>query len=258
MARTAGSTGCGICWQEAWFQAARAAHAGLDGPDGRVREVAGPQPPRHDRHRGLLLRERCAPAHQPWPGYAALLSGFHTVVLNREQPLDAGVMRNSLLAVHFGNMHWLAVRRALGSSPVWRASSWLISTRALYCPPCTSGWHKLYTPSCIIVFPGTGKTILGFSFWVLPACGNARAGQAGGSPWAAAEGQDFLADHASRNIDFATFHAWVDNWKARGPAPRIRLRQGTYPGLPRARANNRVPTLPYPRSACEACLRPGP
>ncbi|KAK9837439.1 hypothetical protein WJX81_002398 [Elliptochloris bilobata] len=35
----------------------------------------------------------------------------------------------------------------------------------------------------------------------------------GGSAWAAAEGQDFLADHASPDIDFATFHAWIDNWK---------------------------------------------
>ena len=41
--------------------------------------------------------------------------------------------------------------------------------------------------------------------------------RAGGSPWAAAEGQDFLADHASPDIDFATFHAWIDNWKARAP-----------------------------------------
>ncbi|KDD76362.1 hypothetical protein H632_c253p0, partial [Helicosporidium sp. ATCC 50920] len=31
--------------------------------------------------------------------------------------------------------------------------------------------------------------------------------------WAQLEGQDFLADHASVHIDFATFHAWVDNWQ---------------------------------------------
>uniref|UniRef100_A0A1D2A9E3 mannan endo-1,4-beta-mannosidase n=1 Tax=Auxenochlorella protothecoides TaxID=3075 RepID=A0A1D2A9E3_AUXPR len=31
--------------------------------------------------------------------------------------------------------------------------------------------------------------------------------------WAAEEGQDFIADHSSPDIDFATFHTWVDNWQ---------------------------------------------
>ena len=30
--------------------------------------------------------------------------------------------------------------------------------------------------------------------------------------WAFNEGQDFLADHASPNIDFIAFHHWPDNW----------------------------------------------
>ncbi len=29
------------------------------------------------------------------------------------------------------------------------------------------------------------------------------------SEWAAEEGQDFIADHASPHIDFASFHGWV-------------------------------------------------
>ena len=33
------------------------------------------------------------------------------------------------------------------------------------------------------------------------------------STWAAEEGQDFIADHNSSNIDFATIHCWPDNWK---------------------------------------------
>ena len=33
------------------------------------------------------------------------------------------------------------------------------------------------------------------------------------STWAAEEGQDFIADHNSTNIDFATIHSWPDNWK---------------------------------------------
>lgn len=31
--------------------------------------------------------------------------------------------------------------------------------------------------------------------------------------WAAEEGQNFVDDHASPAIDFATFHSWVDNWQ---------------------------------------------
>jgi len=72
--------------------------------------------------------------------------------------------------------------------------------------------------------------------------------RAGGSPWAAAEGQDFLADHASPDIDFATFHAWVDNWKARAPAP-VRLRPAR-----RARGAQRRP----PNTALQQRLRSQP
>ena len=34
-----------------------------------------------------------------------------------------------------------------------------------------------------------------------------------GSNWAAEEGQDFIADHNSSDVDFATIHCWPDNWK---------------------------------------------
>lgn len=32
------------------------------------------------------------------------------------------------------------------------------------------------------------------------------------SPWAAAEGQDFIADHSSPDIDYAAFHSWIDRF----------------------------------------------
>ena len=41
-----------------------------------------------------------------------------------------------------------------------------------------------------------------------------------GSNWAGEEGQDFIADHNSSNIDFATIHCWPDNWKVPNPSPR--------------------------------------
>ena len=33
---------------------------------------------------------------------------------------------------------------------------------------------------------------------------------ADGTPWAQNQGQDFIADHSSPNIDFATFHSWSE------------------------------------------------
>ncbi|GMH38711.1 hypothetical protein BSKO_06595 [Bryopsis sp. KO-2023] len=47
--------------------------------------------------------------------------------------------------------------------------------------------------------------------WLNPGAGIRRTG-IGSSPWALQEGQDFLANHQSENIDFATVHAWPDNW----------------------------------------------
>ncbi|GMH38575.1 hypothetical protein BSKO_06459 [Bryopsis sp. KO-2023] len=47
--------------------------------------------------------------------------------------------------------------------------------------------------------------------WLNPGAGIRRTG-IGSSPWALQEGQDFLANHRSENIDFATVHAWPDNW----------------------------------------------
>lgn len=44
--------------------------------------------------------------------------------------------------------------------------------------------------------------------------------QPDGSNWATTQGQDFLADHSSPDIDFATFHCWIDNWNV-GPSDLI-------------------------------------
>lgn len=30
------------------------------------------------------------------------------------------------------------------------------------------------------------------------------------SPWASQEGQDFIADHSSPDVDYAAFHSWID------------------------------------------------
>lgn len=38
------------------------------------------------------------------------------------------------------------------------------------------------------------------------------------SDWASQAGQDFLRDHASPHIDFATVHLWPDNWNEHHPA----------------------------------------
>jgi len=44
------------------------------------------------------------------------------------------------------------------------------------------------------------------------ATNKANPGARDGGTWAAEEGQDFIADHSSPNIDFATIHSWPDNW----------------------------------------------
>lgn len=33
--------------------------------------------------------------------------------------------------------------------------------------------------------------------------------------WANTEGQDFIGNHRSPSIDFASIHSWVDNWQVR-------------------------------------------
>ena len=39
----------------------------------------------------------------------------------------------------------------------------------------------------------------------------------GAGSWAEDEGQNFLADHASADVDFAAFHFWPDNWEDEDP-----------------------------------------
>ena len=44
-----------------------------------------------------------------------------------------------------------------------------------------------------------------------PGAGKRRTGISS-SPWAAQEGQDFLANHVVPSIDLITTHIWSDNW----------------------------------------------
>lgn len=39
-------------------------------------------------------------------------------------------------------------------------------------------------------------------------------GASGGSSWASETGQDFVRNHATEGISFASIHAWTDNWNA--------------------------------------------
>lgn len=49
-----------------------------------------------------------------------------------------------------------------------------------------------------------------------PGAGKRRTGIQS-SPWAAQEGQDFLANHVVPSIDLVTTHIWADNWMGWGP-----------------------------------------
>jgi hypothetical protein len=37
----------------------------------------------------------------------------------------------------------------------------------------------------------------------------------GASSWANTEGQSFVVDHSSPNIDFLAIHLWINNWEDR-------------------------------------------
>src|SRR5262245_54901169 len=42
--------------------------------------------------------------------------------------------------------------------------------------------------------------------------GPGRAGNPAEAPWMAAQGVDFISNHAPESIDVASFHTWPDNW----------------------------------------------
>ena len=72
-----------------------------------------------------------------------------------------------------------------------------------YCMECVAClWYRpAYTEAVVLlcrVFlnPGAGKRRTGIQ----------------SSPWAAQEGQDFLANHVVPSIDLVTTHIWADNW----------------------------------------------
>lgn len=47
------------------------------------------------------------------------------------------------------------------------------------------------------------------------------------SGWAAQEGQDFIADHSSPDIDYAAFHSWIDRLDCPFPqAHKVHVMQG--------------------------------
>ena len=45
--------------------------------------------------------------------------------------------------------------------------------------------------------------------------------------WAATTGQDFIRNHASKHIDFATIHVWRDNWAVYSPNVRFNAQRFT-------------------------------
>ena len=49
-----------------------------------------------------------------------------------------------------------------------------------------------------------------------PHCAQSAANPQGDTSWAFLEGQSFLADHSTADIDFFAIHLWPDNWEASG------------------------------------------
>eukprot|EP01024_Parvocaulis_polyphysoides_P060022 TRINITY_DN6512_c1_g1_i1.p2 TRINITY_DN6512_c1_g1~~TRINITY_DN6512_c1_g1_i1.p2 ORF type:complete len:298 (-),score=37.56 TRINITY_DN6512_c1_g1_i1:472-1365(-) len=85
----------------------------------------------------------------------------------------------------------------------WALQAW-VDEMALYMKAIdpnhmvTIGEEGFYSSTChrVHINPGAG----------------ARRSGLGSSPWALQEGQDFINNHRSDSIDFATVHIWMDNW----------------------------------------------
>lgn len=83
-----------------------------------------------------------------------------------------------------------------------------------------------------------------------PGAGKRRTGIAS-SPWAAQEGQDFLANHVVPSIDLVTTHIWADNWM--GCASRMHCHLGWHAlrlGLAWLTLKSKLPCL---LDACMLC-----
>lgn len=47
---------------------------------------------------------------------------------------------------------------------------------------------------------------------MFPPCPQTAANPQGAQSWANTEGQNFIADHTSPDIDFMSIHLWINNW----------------------------------------------
>ena len=64
---------------------------------------------------------------------------------------------------------------------------------------------------CSLACTGLTPCLLLCRVFLNPGAGKRRTGIQS-SPWAAQEGQDFLANHVVPSIDLVTTHIWADNW----------------------------------------------
>ncbi|PSC76452.1 nitrilase 2 [Micractinium conductrix] len=107
--------------------------------------------------------------------------------------------------------------RTYKDDPTVLAWNLLNEPRCKGCPPGTvAAWYDEMAQFVKSVDPNHLVSTGEEGFYA--CCGNqANPGQPY-SEWAAEEGQDFIKDHSSPAIDFATIHAWVDNWQQVDPA----------------------------------------
>eukprot|EP00955_Chlamydomonas_euryale_P055359 356114-Chlamydomonas_euryale.AAC.2 len=84
-----------------------------------------------------------------------------------------------------------------------------METCVVSCPPPTAAsrlrriWHqKLYCLSWMVCTRTEGNSFMRTT----------QLSQYNPGAWAASSGQDFVRNNAVPTIDFATVHAWPDNW----------------------------------------------
>ena len=72
------------------------------------------------------------------------------------------------------------------------------------------GYHLGFSIQDISI-PSSKSVHVACRVFLNPGAGKRRTGIQS-SPWAAQEGQDFLANHVVPSIDLVTTHIWADNW----------------------------------------------
>jgi mannan endo-1,4-beta-mannosidase len=110
--------------------------------------------------------------------------------------------------------------------------------------PNVFGWNLMNEPRCrgcddalqdwiddmaayVKLFDSNHMLTVGEEGFYASDTSSERGAAANPAAWAATTGQDFIRNHASKHIDFATIHVWRDNWAVYSPNVRFNAQRFT-------------------------------